>query len=91
MSRPPRRSETRISAAGAYLGRMLRNQPDIPPQAAQAFVADMRAFFRETSQLKQDEIAARQCWALQAFQGPREKKLRLTDVKQMFLQMRDHA
>jgi hypothetical protein len=25
------------------------------------------------------------------FQSPREKKLRLADVKEMFLQMRDHA
>jgi hypothetical protein len=40
-------------------------------------------------QLKQDEIASRQLHALWAFQGPREKKLRLADVKQMFLEMRD--
>jgi hypothetical protein len=46
-----------------------------------ARATDMRAFFRAKDQLKQDEIGARQCWAQQAFQGPRDKKLRLTDVK----------
>jgi hypothetical protein len=28
--------------------------------------------------------------ALKAYQGPREKKLRLSDVKEMFQQMKDH-
>jgi len=59
---------------------------ELPPEIAQAFVQDMKAFL---DQLAQDEIAARQCWALQAYQRPREKKLRLADVKQMFLQMKD--
>jgi len=40
----------------------------------------MRAFFKAKDQLEQDEIAARQCWVLQAFQGARDTKLRLTDV-----------
>ena len=43
------------------------------------------------NKVKRDEIAARQCFALSAFQRPRDKKLRLVDVKQMFEQMRDHA
>jgi hypothetical protein len=58
---------------------------------AQAFVRDMRAFFKAKNQLKQDEIASRQLQALVAFQRPRDKRLRLADVKQMFLQMRNHA
>jgi hypothetical protein len=29
--------------------------------------------------------------ALHAFQRPREKKLRLADVNQMFLELKDHA
>ena len=33
----------------------------------------------------------RQCFALRTYQNPREKKLRLADVKEMFLQMKDHA
>lgn len=40
---------------------------------------------------KADEIAARQLHALRAYQGPREKKLKLTDVKRMFLEMKDQA
>ena len=68
------------------------NKPiELPPKMAQAFVRDMRAFFKAKNQLKQDEIASRQLHALWAFQRPREKKLRLADVKEMFLQMRDHA
>jgi hypothetical protein len=62
---------------------------ELPPRVAQAFVRDMRAFFKAKNQLKQDEIASRQLHALWAFQRPREKKLRLSDVKEMFLQMRD--
>jgi hypothetical protein len=62
---------------------------ELPPRVAQAFVRDMRAFFKAKNQLKQDEIASRQLHALIAFQRPRDKKLRLADVKQMFLEMRD--
>jgi hypothetical protein len=51
----------------------------------------MRAFFTAPDTLKQDEIAARQCWALNEHRRPRDKPLRLADVKQMFLQMLDHA
>ena len=49
----------------------------------------MRAFFKAKNQRKQDEIASRQLHALAAVQRPRDKKLRLADVKQMFLQMKD--
>ena len=64
---------------------------ELSPRVAQAFVRDMRAFFKAKNQLKQDEIASRQLHALIAFQRPRDKNLRLADVKQMFLQMRDHC
>jgi len=64
---------------------------ELPPRVAQAFVRDMRAFFKAKNQLKQDEIASRQLHALWAFQSPREKKLRLVDVKRMFWEMKDHA
>ena len=63
---------------------------ELPPQVARAFVRDMRAFFEAKNLLRQNEIAARQCWALQQH-VPRGKKLRLADVRRMFLQMRDHA
>jgi len=64
---------------------------ELPLKVAQAFARDMRAFFKAKNQLEQDEIASRQLHALQAFQRPRDKRLRLADVKQMFVQMRDHA
>ena len=64
---------------------------EVPPRVAQAFVRDMRAFFKAKNQLKQDEIASRQLHALIPFQRPREKKLRLVDVKRMFWEMKDHA
>jgi hypothetical protein len=64
---------------------------ELPLEVALAFSRDMRAFFRAESQLKQDEIASRQLHALQAFQGPRDKRLRLADVKQMFLELKDQA
>jgi hypothetical protein len=48
----------------------------------------MRAFFAEKNTIKADGIAARQLHALkQHYAG----KLRLSDVKEMFLQMRDHS
>jgi hypothetical protein len=72
-----------------YLLAMLRKQLEIPPQAAKAFVRDMRAFFKATEP-EAHEIAARQCRVLQQYQGPREKAA-VSNVKQMFLQMKEHA
>jgi hypothetical protein len=54
-----------------------------------AFVKDVRAYLAEGSAIKRDAIAARQLHALKEHQGPREKALRLSDVKAMFRQMRD--
>jgi hypothetical protein len=64
---------------------------ELPPRVAQAFVRDMRAFFKAKDQLKRDEIASRQLHALIAFQRPRDKRLRLADVKEMFWEMKDHG
>jgi hypothetical protein len=48
----------------------------------------MRAFLAEKNAIKRNEIAARQLHALkQHYTG----KLRLFDVKEMFLQMKDQA
>ena len=66
---------------------MLRKSLEIPPAAAKAFVRDMKAYFKAKDQLKQDEIAARQCWALQQHM-PRGTKLRLTHVEEMFQNLR---
>jgi hypothetical protein len=58
------------------------------PAIARRFVDDMRAFHAESNAIKADEIAARLLHApKQHYVG----KLRLSDVKEMFEQMRDHA
>jgi hypothetical protein len=40
-----------------------------------AFVRDLRAFLKEESQIKRDEIASRQLRVLAAYRRPRDKKL----------------
>jgi hypothetical protein len=68
---------------------MPRKPIELPPDFARRFAEDMRAWFAETNLIKRDEIAARQLHALRHYYVG---KLRLTDVKEMFLQMRDdHA
>jgi hypothetical protein len=47
----------------------------------------MKAFFAEENRYKQDEIAVRQLHALKEHQSPRDKPLRLSDVKAMFVEM----
>ena len=44
---------------------------ELPPNVAQAFAKDMRAFFAASPSLKQDEIAARQMHALNEHRQPR--------------------
>ena len=68
---------------------MTRKPLDLPMQVAKQFVKDMRAFHAEPNAIKRDEIAARQLHALRAYQGLREKKLRVHHVKEMFEQMKD--
>ncbi len=51
----------------------------------------MNAYFAETNLIKRDEIAIRQLVALNEYLGRRERPLRVIDVKEMFLQMRDQA
>ena len=68
---------------------MLRKQLEIPPEAAQAFVRDMKAFFKAKGH-EADEIAAKQAWLLKNHL-PRGTKLRIADVKELFLQMKDQA
>lgn len=48
----------------------------------------MRDFFAEKNPTKRDAIAAHQLSVLRNHQGPREEKLRLEDVKQMFREMK---
>ena len=71
-----------------HINTMPRTPIELPPDFARRFVEDMSAYFAETNLIKRDEIAARQLHALrQHYAG----KLRLTDVKEMFLQMRDQG
>jgi hypothetical protein len=62
---------------------------ELPPAVAKAFIRDMRAFFKAGGTgVRADAIAAQQLHALkQHYNG----KLKLTDVKEMFLQMRDQV
>jgi len=69
-----------------YCSNVLFKPIELPPAIARAFVEDMHAFFAEPDAIKQDEIAARQLHALRQHHAG---KLRLFDVKQMFLQMKD--
>ena len=67
---------------------MPRKPIELQPAVARRFVEDMRAFHAEENAVKRDEIAARQLHALrQQYTG----KLWLSDVREMFEQMRDHA
>jgi hypothetical protein len=72
-------------------GHFVKKPLDLPPVVARAFVKDMKAYFAEGDVTKRDAIAVRQLHALKEHQGPREKKLRLSDIKGMFQQMKDRA
>ena len=67
---------------------MPRKLPDIPLAVARRFMEDMRVFFAEKNTVKADGIAALQLHALRQYYPG---KLRLTDIKKMFLEMKDHA
>ena len=60
---------------------MPREPIEIPAEVAEAFVADMRAFYAEPNPIKRDEIAGRQMHRLRQYQGPWEKLVRIPDVK----------
>ena len=49
----------------------------------------MRDYYAETDRNKQDAIAAHQLSVLSQYQNPREKPLRLPDIKAMFAAMKD--
>ncbi|MBR1122089.1 hypothetical protein JQ628_11235 [Bradyrhizobium lablabi] len=67
---------------------MPRKQLEIPPEAAQEFIRDMKAFFEAKGQLEGDEIAATALWKLKQHL-PRGTKIGLTRVKELFHAMRD--
>ena len=67
---------------------MPRKPIDLPPAVARNFVRDMRAFFAEKNTIKRDAIAAQQLHSLREHYSG---KLRLTDVRKMFVAMRDQV
>jgi hypothetical protein len=60
----------------------------IPPDVVRNFLDDMNAFFAEPNAVKAAAIAVRQLHALEHYY---DGVLRLTDVKALFVQMRDYA
>jgi len=65
---------------------MPRKELDLPAAVARDFVRHMRAFFAERDTIKADAIAAQQLHALREHYNG---KLRISDVREMFRQMRD--
>jgi hypothetical protein len=63
---------------------MPRKPIETPPAVARRVVEGMHAFFAEENPVKRDEIAGRQMSVLRQYQGPREKPLRIPDIKEMF-------
>jgi hypothetical protein len=68
---------------------MIKLNMELPPEVARRFVEDMEAFHAEPNPLKRDGIALRQLHALREHRRPRDSKLRLSDVKQLFEHMQD--
>jgi hypothetical protein len=60
-------------------------------KVAKAFVKDMKLYFAEPNAIKRDFIAGLQLQALRPYNPRYGKKLRITDVIEMFHEMKDHA
>jgi hypothetical protein len=75
-----------VNVRRSYISLMPRQPIELPPGVARAFVQDMRLFFAESDLTRRDEIAARQLHALRPHY---EGRLRLYDVIDMFLRMKD--
>lgn len=67
-----------------------RKSVELPADVAQRFVADMREFFSEDDVARGEAIAARQMHALNEHRSPDQTKVRISDVKAMFRELRDH-
>jgi hypothetical protein len=68
---------------------MIKLNMNLPPEVARRRVEDMEEYFAELNPLKRDGIALRQLHALREHRKPRDSKLRLSEVKQLFEQMSD--
>ncbi|WGS18810.1 MULTISPECIES: hypothetical protein [unclassified Bradyrhizobium] len=67
-----------------------RKPIEIPPEVARQFVADMEAYHAERDLLRRDEIAGRTRHTLLGHM-PAGSKLRLSEVKELFDQLRSLA
>jgi hypothetical protein len=67
---------------------MIHKPLDLPPAVARAFVDATNDYFAEDNPTERDAIAAHQLSVLGQYENPREKALRLSDIKAMFRQMR---
>jgi hypothetical protein len=63
---------------------------DLPPDAARRFVDDMRAYHAEKSGAKREEIAARQAWLLNEHLPRRARRVRTTEVAEVFGLMKEN-
>ena len=75
----------------AYIQSMPRKPIELPPAVARSFVRDMKAFHAEKSPLKRDDIASRQIHVLRQYQGKSERPIKLHQVKEIFLEMKDQV
>ena len=66
-----------------------RKPAEFPLAVAKAFAMAMEDYFAEENPTMRDAIALHQLHVLRQYQGPRDKPLKLSDVKRMFLQMRN--
>ena len=66
---------------------IVRKPLDLAPEVARGFVKAMNDYFAEVNSTKRDAIAAHRLSVLGRYQTPREGKLRLSDIKEMFAQM----
>jgi hypothetical protein len=64
------------------------NPLNLPPIVARNFAIAMRDYFAESDKHKQHAIAAHQLKVHSQYQNPREKPLRLSDIKAMFAAMK---
>ena len=58
---------------------------------ATSFAKDMKAYFAGPNAIRRDEIASRQLQALRQYILRYRKKLRITNVIEMFQEMRDQV
>jgi hypothetical protein len=80
-----------IAATKSYLRAMPRKPIDIPSATVKAFMRDLKAYVREPDIRKRDLITGDQMRALWEHQRPRDRRVNILDVKELFYAMKDQA